>query len=402
MAEKSTNSYRYGGQAVIEGVMMRGKDHFAIACRRMNGEIETTVEPVENSILGKLKWLNRPLLRGTLAMIDSMFLGMKSLMWAGNLAMADEEAKIAAEEGSDANSKRTLTKEKSIKMGKTAYLIVTSILALLAIGIVFFAPVLLAKWFAASGWVSTVVKYKSAFRVALVLILGMSFIKWSTIAGPPEETQSTTGNANDIALNVTLFISMAIAIAVFMFLPIVLTKLALGHVTNSQIWKGLFEGGIKLVFLFLYIWGISRWDQIHRVFEYHGAEHKVINAFEAGEDLTVENVRKYTTVHVRCGTSFLLIVIFVSILIFSFISWKSVVLRFVYKLLFLPVVAGIAYEVIKIAGGRKDSKLMKFILGPGLLMQRITTQEPSDDQLEVSIRSLQSVREAEEEKLAVG
>jgi len=146
----------------------------------------------------------------------------------------------------------------------------------------------------------------------------------------------------------------------------------------------------------------SRWKDVRWVFEYHGAEHKVINAFEAGESLEVPNVRNYTTVHVRCGTSFLLVVILLSILVFSAISWQSIVQRVAYKLLLLPVVAGIAYEIIKFAGGRKESGLTKFILGPGLLMQKITTQQPSDEQIEVAIKSFQSVGEAEEGVERVG
>ncbi|MBI2844603.1 MAG: DUF1385 domain-containing protein [Armatimonadetes bacterium] len=312
MTDKTKKDIHYGGQAIIEGVMMRGKEYFAAACRRTNGEITTTAEPVEKGVLGSLKWLNRPFLRGTLALADAMVLGMKSLMWSANLAMQDEQARVEE------------------KAGKT-----------------------------------------------------------------PSEGQSKN-RVNDVALSVTIFISMALAILIFMFLPIFLTKLMLGGSTESRAWLGLTEGGIKLVFFFLYVWGISNWKEIRRIFEYHGAEHKTINAFEAGEELTVENVQKYTTVHVRCGTSFLLVVILVSILVFSAVPWQSALQRLGYKLVLLPFVAGIAYEIIKLAGSRKESRLMRLILGPGLLMQRITTQEPADDQVEVAIRSFQSVREAEE------
>jgi len=373
--------------------MMRGKEYFAVACRRANGEITATVEPIEKSILGKLKWLNRPLLRGTLALADSLILGMKALMWSGNLAMDDEQAKISAEQGSDASAKQALIKEKPIKMGKTAFLIVTSVLILLAIGVAGSAPWLIAKWFADSSWVDTLTKYKYIVRSALLIIFALIIQKWTTIAGSREETQGN--RVNDLTLSVTLFISMAIAIGVFMYLPIVLTKWMLGSATNSQVWKGLLEGGIKLTFFFLYVWGISRWDQIHKVFQYHGAEHKTINAYEAGEELTVGNVQKYSTVHVRCGTSFLLIVILVSIIIFSALTWNNEIERLLYKLLLLPVVAGIAYEIIKVACNRKDSNLMRLVLAPGLLMQRITTQEPDDSQVEVAIRSLEGVLEAE-------
>lgn len=298
--------------------MMRGKEYFAVACRRANGEITATAEPIEQSILGKLKWLNRPFLRGTLALADSLILGMKALMWSGNLAMEDEKNAqvVAAGTGTPAPVDGVVVVEKSSRVG-------------------------------------------------------------------------------DIALTIVPFLSIAIAVVIFFYVPTLLARLTTGHFTNSRVYLGLTEGGIKLAFFFLYVWGISRWDEIHKVFQYHGAEHKVINAYEAGEDLTVENVQKYSTVHVRCGTSFLLIVILVSIIIFLALTWNSVVERFIYKLLLLPVVAGIAYEIIKVAGNKKSSKLMRLVLAPGLLMQRITTQEPDDNQVEVAIRSLEGVLEAE-------
>ena len=334
MADEKAGSFHYGGQAVIEGVMMRGKKHFAVACRRLDGSIESTAEPIEGTILGRLKWLNKPFLRGTLMLVDSLFLGMKSLMWAANLAMADEEAKNPPKKAKKAAPK----------------------------------PV-------------------------------------EAVDCPPgdvecEERAVKGSKVTEIALGATMFISLGLAVVIFMMLPALITKLALPGENTATIWRGMLEGGIKLAFLFLYIWGISHWKDIRRVFEYHGAEHKVINAFEAGEELTPPNVQKHTTVHVRCGTSFLLVVIFVSIIVFMAISWDSWLIRVAYKLVLLPFVAGIAYEIIKFAGNRKDSWFMKLLLGPGLLMQRITTQQPSDEQVEVAIKSFQCVREMEEEAVS--
>ncbi|HOK54309.1 MAG TPA: DUF1385 domain-containing protein [Armatimonadota bacterium] len=202
---------------------------------------------------------------------------------------------------------------------------------------------------------------------------------------------------NDLAISATVLVAFAIALVVFVLAPIHLTRLMLGNVTENRFWLGLTEGGIKMLFLFLYVWGISKWKEIHRVYQYHGAEHKVINAFEAGEEMTVENIQKHTTVHVRCGTSFLLVVILVSIVVFSALPWEGTWQRFAYKLPLLPVVAAIAYEVIKFAGSRKNSTLMRLILTPGLLLQRVTTQEPTDEMVEVALVSFQSVRQAEEE-----
>jgi uncharacterized protein YqhQ len=312
LAEDSSRNFHYGGQAVIEGVMMRGQRFFAVACRRSDGEISATAEPIEGSILGKLKWLNRPFLRGTLALADALVLGMKSLMWSANLAMADEQAKTAPK---------------------------------------------------------------------------------SAEAASPGRAGST--RVNDAALSLAMFAAFALAILIFFYAPIRLTRLMLGGATENRAWLGLTEGGIKITFFFLYVWGISRWKDIRRVFEYHGAEHKVINAYEAGEELEADRVQRFTTVHVRCGTSFLLVVILVSILVFSAVPWRSALERLGYKLLLLPVVAGVAYEIIKFAGSRKGWRWVRLLLSPGLLMQRITTQEPSDDQIEVAIKAFQSVREAE-------
>lgn len=299
--------------------MMRGKKHFAVACRRADGTIESTAEPIEGGILKALKWLNRPLLRGTFMLVDSLVLGMKSLMWAANIAMADEQAKA---KGADAS------------------------------------------------------------------------------ANPTPAADAPKSKAMDIALSATVFVSLGLAVLFFKFLPILLAGWMLKAPDHNKIWNGVLEGGIKLVFLFLYIWGISHMKDIKRVFQYHGAEHKTINAYESGIPLNVEDVQKHTTVHVRCGTSFLLVVIFVSVIVYMFLPYEHRLLRLGYQLALLPVVAGIAYEVIKLAGNHKHSPFMRLILGPGLLMQRITTQEPSDDQVEVAIRSFQAVKEIEETETA--
>jgi uncharacterized protein YqhQ len=332
LQENCNKSFHYGGQAIIEGVMMRGKKHFSVACRRATGEITVTSEPVEKGILGGLKWLNKPFLRGTLALADSLILGMRSLMWSANLAMEDEQAKADA--------------EKAAKQGGSGDA----------------APVVIST-----------------------------------------DSKPKSNKVNEMALSATMFLSLGIAIIAFMYAPALLTKWLGGKFTSNRAWLGLIEGGIKLTVFFLYIWGISYMRDIRRVFQYHGAEHKVINAYEAGEDLTVENIQKHTTVHVRCGTSFLLVFLLASILVFALIPWQFkgavwqiALKRAAFKLPLLPVVAGLAYEIIKLAGNRKDSKLMRIILGPGLLMQKITTKPPTDEMVEVALKSFQSVKEAEE------
>lgn len=323
MSKPKKNSFNYGGQAVIEGVMMRGPNHFSVACRRENQEVVISTEPIEKSILGRLKWLNKPFLRGTLAMIDTMVLGMKALMFSANIAMEDAEVADAAEK----NKKRAENEAPLVEQD----------------------------------------------------------------AAPKKKA------VNDIALGATIFLGLGIGVVLFMLLPVALTIQLKKVSVDHRIWLGLTEGGIKIVLFVGYVWLISRMRDIRRVFEYHGAEHKIISVHEAGEELTVENANKHSTVHVRCGTSFLLVVLVTSILIFSLIPWETIFQRFVLKLALLPVVAGIAYEIIKFAGKRKESALLRVILWPGLLMQKLTTQQPSPDQIEIAITALKSVMAQEED-----
>lgn len=309
----------YGGQAVIEGVMMRGRDSFAVACRKLSsGEVVSSVEPVM-SMLKKLKWLKKPFLRGTFALIDSMALGIKALTYSANVATEDVES---------------------------------------------------------SGR--------------------------ETHAAPDEAASRKAQLVNGIAISGAVVAALVLVVVLFMWIPAAVAKQfspwvkANGYSeAGRRAVLGLIEGGLKMIALLGYVSAISLWSEIRRVFQYHGAEHKTINAYEAGEPLDVEHVQRYSTVHVRCGTSFLLVVIVTGIVVFAAIPWTYVWERVLYKLLLLPLVAGIAYEVIHLAGNRKESRLMRAILAPGLLMQKITTKEPSDDQVEVAIKSLQLVLEAE-------
>lgn len=335
MAEDNTNIHRYGGQAVVEGVMMRGKEHFAVACRRADGRIESSTEHVEKGILGRLKWLNKPFLRGTLALIDTFALGAKALMWSANIAMEDEQAK------QNAKSKTTTPSAESEA----------------AVG---------------DG------------------------------ADKAQSKPSKPSKVNEMVLGATLFLAIPIGLLLFLYLPAYLSRLIAGGATESRIWLGLVEGGLKMLIFFLYVWLVFQWKEIRRVFQYHGAEHKVINAYEAGEELNPQNVQKYSTIHVRCGTSFILVVILVGIIVFIAVPWNfggplwlQMLKRVAFKLPLLIPVAGIAYEIIKLAGSRKRSLFTRMVLFPGLLMQRLTTQEPSDDQVEVAIKALECVFEAE-------
>lgn len=304
---------------------MRGPKDFAVAVRRSNGEIVSTVENVETTF-AKLAWMKKPFLRGTLALIDAMALGIKALKYATDIAMKD------------------ITAEEQAKQGK-------------------------------------------------------------------EQAVSEPKGVNDMTVGAIMVLGLLGGVALFFFIPILLTKLL-----NQRIdvpWQlTAIEGVIKIGLFVGYVVAISMLKDIRRVFQYHGAEHKTINAYEAGVELNVDNVRDYTKAHVRCGTSFILVVLVTGILIFMLIADHlpygsltqhqgtmkilSSFIRWGYKLALLPFVAGISYEIIRLAGNCKESVFTKLMLLPGLLMQKITTREPDDDMIEVAITSLKGVLDKEE------
>lgn len=299
-----------GGQALIEGVMMRGPKDVAIVVRRPDQGLEVKTEKVEG-IVSKYKLDKIPLVRGAVALIDSMVLGIKSLTYS---------AEIAEEEWED---------EEPDKFGR---------------------------------FMEKIFKDK----------------------------------ANDVFLYFSVFIALMVSVLIFFILPTFATSF-LRRYTDKNIVLNLSEGLLRMIMFLVYIIGISKMADIQRVFQYHGAEHKSIYCYEHGEELTVENARKYTTLHPRCGTNFLFIVMFVSIIMFSMIGWPNPWIRVVTRLALLPVVAGISYEIIKIAG-KSNSPIMKMVSYPGLMLQKLTTLEPDDGQLEVALEALKTVIEDNNEE----
>lgn len=299
-------NYSVGGQALIEGVMMRGKNNISMVVRKNDGELVFQDKCVNgNGIISKI-----PIVRGVVALISSMIVGIKALSFSAEYYAEQDE------------------------------------------------------------------NYE-----------------------PSKFDQWMYDKLGDKAENVLVAFSMvtALALAFFMFalLPTILTNFS-KSLTDNKVILSAIEGTMKIVIFVGYIFSISQLKDIRRVFQYHGAEHKAIYTFENGEDLTVENARKYTTLHPRCGTNFITIVLMVSILIFSFLSWDSIALRVLYKVLLLPIVAGFSYEIIKLAG-KSESKLLKAFSYPGLMMQKITTKEPDDKQLEVALEALKRVVSHEED-----
>lgn len=297
---KSSN---IGGQAVMEGVMMKNEDRYAVAVRKPDQEIVVKVEEYQSFIKNK-KILSLPFIRGVFNFIDSMVLGMKTLTYSAEFFMDEEEEE----------------QEKKPQKEKT-----------------------------------------------------------------PEEKKK----GDSILMGLTVAFSIVMAVGIFMVLPYFISSL-FRRVTDSATLIALGEGLVRILIFVGYILLISRMKDIQRVFMYHGAEHKCINCIEHGLELNVENVMKSSKQHKRCGTSFLLIVMVISIILFLFIRVESPVWRVGIRILLVPVIAGISYEFIRLAG-RSENKLVEVLSKPGMWMQNLTTREPDESMAEVAIASVEAV-----------
>jgi uncharacterized protein YqhQ len=289
--------FYYGGQAVLEGVMMRGQKTMAVAVRAPDGKIVVHEEPLTAAIYTR-KWGQWPLVRGVRMLWDALGLGMRALMWSADVALATDENEAGQVKFS----------------GPVAWTTVAASLAV-AVGIFFLLPTMAAKWISPSG-------------------------------------------------------------------------------SNALMVTGV-EGVIRLLLFLGYLYLIGFMPDIRRVFAYHGAEHKTINAYEAGAPLTPESVMQFGTAHTRCGTGFLLSVMIISILVFAPFHFDSMVLRLGSRLILIPVVAGIAYEFMRFSAARTDNPIVRALITPGLILQRLTTREPEPAMLECAIAALQPVLAAD-------
>ena len=304
-----------GGQAVMEGVMMKNQEKYAVAVRKPDQEIVVETSTYEGLIKNK-KIRNMPILRGVFSFIESLVLGMKTLTFSASFFEEEEEEKSGSRKA-----------EKRAGAQKPA---------------------------------------------------------------PTEEEQKKKEQRQENALmGGTVAISIVLAVAIFMVLPYYISVFFQRFIT-SQTLLALLEGVIRLTIFIGYVAAISLMPDIKRVYMYHGAEHKCINCIEQGMDLTVENVRKSSRLHKRCGTSFLLIVMLISIVFFLFIRVDNRILQLLLRLVLIPVIAGVSYEFIRLAG-RSDHMLVNLFSKPGLLLQRITTREPDDSMIEVGIASVEAV-----------
>jgi uncharacterized protein YqhQ len=272
--------------------MMRSPRYFAVACRHPNGDIVVKLEDLAHSWLARLKWLNRPFLRGTLALLDAMALGIRALRFSADVQLEEQTQTV---------------QQKRI---------------------------------------------------------------------------------NDLAIGSTMVVGLLIGLGLFVALPTTLTQLL---PWKNPVLLNMLDGILRIALFLGYVVAVGNLKEIRRVFQYHGAEHKAINTLEAGLPLTMENAKQQSRIHPRCGTSFVMVVLILAILVFSLTGRPPIWLRIPLHIALLPLVAGVAYEVIKFAGRYKESRWTRWLLAPGLWSQRITTREPEEAQIEVALRALQAV-----------
>lgn len=309
-----------GGQAVIEGVMMRSKDRIATAVRIPDGQILVKTE-YYRSLSSRYKILNIPILRGAVTFVEMMVVGIRTLNFSAEIAMKEQEKIDAAKKG--------------------------------------------------------------------------------------ETAKKTTGKTNSIMLGLTVVFAMGMGIFIFFFLPLAISNLL--NVDRNAVGFNLAAGGIRLTMFILYVWGISLFKDFQRIFQYHGAEHKSIYAYEMGDDLVPERAATHTRFHPRCGTSFILIVALLAILtyaisdsIFALVTGHppQLLVRFGLHFSLLPLVSGVSYELLKLSGKTRDKPITRLLIQPGLWLQKITTKEPSMDQLEVAIVALEAALGIEQSKIS--
>lgn len=301
MARRKSRYSGIGGQAVLEGVMMKNKEKYAVAVRKPDGEIEVEVETYQGLVHGS-KFKEFPFIRGIFNFLDSLILGTRALNYSASFYEEEDDKETKFDKAMD-------------KM---------------------------------SG-----------------------------------------GNGEKLLSGIVTVISVVLAVGIFIVLPYFISSLFESFIRNRSL-MAIIEGVIRIALFLLYVWGISAMKDIRRLYQYHGAEHKCINCIEKGRPLTVHNVMRSSRLHKRCGTSFIFFVMLVSIVLFFFIQVDNVAEKVILRVLLMPVVAGISYEIIRLAG-RTDNVFIKILSAPGMWIQRMTTREPDESMAEVAIASVEAV-----------
>jgi uncharacterized protein YqhQ len=345
----------YGGQAVVEGVMMRGQRFFAIACRRPNGEIVVREEPVP-AFFTRYRWATWPFFRGVFALADAMVLGMKSLLYSANLQLADQAAGLNGRKDADPGGASQVA-----------------------------AP--------AAGATGSRSAAPDAAPPTGPAAAGANGGEAAASAG--NERPAAPKSVAGIAIAGTAVGSMALGVGLFVLLPTLAAGALRRWFDASDLTLNLAEGGIRVAIMLGYIAAIGRMAEVKRLFKYHGAEHKAINGLELEGAADVDVAMRQSTIHPRCGTNFLLTVLMVKVLVASFFGWPEWWLRIGIRLAVLPVVAALSYEVIRLAGRYRHFTPLQLVVAPGLLTQRLTTNEPEREMVEVAVRALRSVMRRE-------
>jgi uncharacterized protein YqhQ len=323
-----------GGQAVIEGVVMRGPESWALAVRRPCGDMFVTVNPVLTLAQRYPRW-NVFGIRGIFALADSLIIGVKALSVSGSISLEEVKEQLSDEE---ADASVGIREKKDVD-------------------------------------------------------------------GSPGDGLEMDDSASPVISAVQITIALVLALGLFLGLFIVLPTLLaspLNKSVHNTVVYNLIEGGIRVAIFVLYLAAMSIIPDIRRVFQYHGAEHKVVHAYEAGGPLTPEYADRFSTAHMRCGTAFILLVFVIGILVFSLMGRPALWLRVLERLAIIPLVAALSYEIIKVAGRHEDSRALKIIMAPGLLLQKLTTKQPDTSQLEVAIASLEAAIKEPEEAASAG
>ena len=295
-------NFFYGGQALIEGVMIRGNNNLSVSVRKPDGNIESKTTVISQIFTGPVKKI--PFIRGSLVLIETMFLGIKSLIYSANVSAGEEEEEI--------------------------------------------------------------------------------------------------GN---LGVAISLSISLTFTILVFFVLPLLVVHFLDSTILSAQtpiisFISNLIEGIIRLTFFILYIWLIGFMPDIKRVFQYHGAEHMTVKAYEANLPLEISNIRQFSTAHPRCGTAFLLLVMIISVITFAFLGRPDLWLRIISRIVLIPVIAGIAYETLRFTGKHSNNIFVKWLIIPNMALQKLTTKQPDDDQIEIAIDAMENAIKADQKDLA--
>lgn len=285
--------FYYGGQAVMEGVMIRGRKALAIAVRRPGGDIVTRVQPLSSLYTGLLR--NIPFVRGVIVLVETLLLGVQALMYSANISLEDQEVEVP------------------------------------------------------------------------------SGMMWGTLA-----------------------VALVLAVGVFFVAPLLVMR-GLGDLLHpTSVLSNVLEGLLRLALFMLYIWGVGFVPDIKRVFAYHGAEHKAVNAFEHGSDMAVSDVQRYSTAHSRCGTAFVLVFFIIALIVFVLLGRSDSLLeRLVLRIVLLPVIAAVSYEVIRFGARYGGNRIVSAIFSPSLALQALSTRQPDDSQVEVAVHALRAAREAD-------